>query len=295
MPCLIDAHNHLQDERFGNRHDTLLSECRAVGVRCMVVNGTCEEDWGAVRTLAQTRNPMVLPSFGIHPWRVHARSPGWEARLAALLDQIPSGVGEIGLDRWKPRLSYEGQEEVFRRQLQMAAERNVPASIHCLRAWGRMLELLRQGPRPACGFLLHSYGGSRDLVPPLADLGAFFSLSGSCVHERNLRQREALQAIPMDRLLLETDAPDQLLPSSLEGHRLLDREATRPINHPANLAVVYAFAARLLGVSPEQLEQQLERNFVALFGGLHPPGAAPGGTPEGMARGFHPSHRNDRK
>jgi len=60
------------------------------------------------------------------------------------------------LDRWKPELSYEGQEEVFITQLTIAAERNLPASIHCLQTWGRMLELLKAGPRPARGFLLHS-------------------------------------------------------------------------------------------------------------------------------------------
>ena len=97
-------------------------------------------------------------------------------------------------------------------QLRLAAERNLPLSIHCLQAWGPLLDILRAEPRPACGFLLHSYGGAAELVAPLAELGAYFSLPGYFALERKTRQREAFRQVPADRLLIETDAPDQSLP-----------------------------------------------------------------------------------
>jgi TatD DNase family protein len=219
----------------------------------------------------------VLPSFGYHPWYVHERTRDWANRLAHFLDAVPSAVGEIGLDRWKAGLPYASQEEVFQAQLRLAAERNLPVSIHCLRAWGRLFELLRANPRPACGFLLHSYGGPREMVKDLAGLGACFGFPGYFLHERKARQRETFRHVPLDRLLVETDAPDQAPPdpglrSSGAAHssfcRLSDPANNRPINHPANLAFIYNGLANALGVGLDRLAAQMEENFARLFGHL---------------------------
>ena len=105
--------------------------------------------------------PKLIPSFGYHPWYVKERSPDWQTVLVRHLDAVPSAIGEVGLDRWIKDHDLAPQEEVFVWQLRLAAERNLPVSIHCLQAWGRLLELLRAGPCPRCGFLLHSFGGPR--------------------------------------------------------------------------------------------------------------------------------------
>src|SRR5258706_15363205 len=94
-----DAHNHFQDGRFGNQQDALIAEARKVGVRKMVVNGSCEEDWPQVLALAK-KFPEVIPSFGYHPWYVKERTADWQKTLVNFLDGTPSAVGEIGLDRW---------------------------------------------------------------------------------------------------------------------------------------------------------------------------------------------------
>ena len=264
---LYDAHNHLQDERFGGAQAALLAASGRMGVMRMVVNGSCEADWPQVLVLARV-HPLVLPSLGYHPWYVGERTDGWIENLRRRLDEWPAAVGEIGLDRWKPGLAYEGQEEVFVAQLRLAAERELPVSIHCLQAWGRMLELLRTNPRPARGFLLHSYGGSQELVAPLAKLGAYFSFPGYFAHERKARQRETFRHVPPERLLIETDAPDQLLPDALNGHPLADGKSGKPLNHPANLGAVYRCVAGLLGEPVELLAGRMEENFRRLFGGL---------------------------
>ncbi|HEX5219425.1 MAG TPA: TatD family hydrolase [Verrucomicrobiae bacterium] len=277
-----DAHNHLQDERFGGRQAELLLVAAREGVAGMVVNGSCEADWPHVLALTRPARPAnlrIIPSFGYHPWYLHERSPDWQKNLAQFLDQVPSTVGEIGLDRWKPGLDYAGQEEVFAAQLQLAAERNLPMSIHCLQAWGRMFDLLKSGPRPACGFLLHSYGGPKEMVKPFADLGAYFSLPGYYAHERKERQRETFRHVPPDRLLIETDAPDQMLPevrSAESGNKvakvysLSDSATGKALNHPANLRAVYEFAAELFGESMETLSERVEANFLRLFGNVRP-------------------------
>jgi TatD DNase family protein len=316
-----DAHNHLQDERFGECQAELLSASAREGVVCMVVNGSCEADWPRVLGLAReyplarpttkvSTNrrsvtptgqlalppspaiqelgarvfareggapsdgvsggcpPQILPSFGYHPWYIHECTGDWLRHLTSCLDQVPSAVGEIGLDRWKSDLPYEGQEEAFTAQLRLAAERNLPVSIHCLHAWGRMLEILKRERRPARGFLLHSYGGPKEMVKPLADLGAYFSLPGYYAHERKHRQRETFKHVPPDRLLIETDAPDQNLPRERNRFSLMEAGTDRELNHPANLPAVYEFAAELLGEPLAALAARVEANFLRLFGGL---------------------------
>ena len=264
---LYDAHNHLQDERFGGAAAELLAASGRAGVARMVVNGSCEDDWPAVRALALAHRE-VLPSFGIHPLYVGERTACWLENLRRQLAEGPAAVGEIGLDRWKPGLDYAGQEEVFVAQLRLAAETNLPVSIHCLQAWGRLVELLRAGPRPARGFLLHSYGGSLELVAPLAKLGAYFSFPGYFAHERKARQQETFRHVPPERLLIETDAPDQPLPEALNEHPLIDAKTGQPLNHPANLAAVYRCVAGLVDEPVAVLAERVEENFLRLFGGL---------------------------
>lgn len=282
---LCDAHNHLQDDRFAGREEALVAEAAQAGVARMVVNGSGEADWPQVAALADLHPAMVVPAFGCHPWYLGERTPHWREGLVRQLDLTPGAVlGEIGLDRWmledpdrwRAYLGPAGvaavppsmaeQEAAFTAQLQLAAERNISASIHCLRAFGRLLELLSTNPRPACGFLLHSYGGPVELVAPLAKLGAYFSFPGYFAHERKTRQREVFRAVPPDRLLLETDAPDQLPPDALNRHPLTDPATARPLNHPANLAAIYQFLADFLGEPVEALATQAEANFTRLFG-----------------------------
>jgi len=261
-----DAHNHLQDERFARRQAEIVATARAAGVTQMVVNGSCEEDWPQIATLAREFPGLVVPSFGYHPWYVAERTPRWRDTLVDWLDCTPGAVvGEIGLDRWKPGLAYEGQEEVFVAQLRLAAERNLAASLHCLQAWGRLHDLLREQPRPARGFLIHSYGGPAEMVAPLAKLGARFSFPGYFMHERKARQRETFRAVPLERLLIETDAPDQLLPDMANRHPLTDTLTGKPLNHPANLPAVYQFMAELRGVPLAELTAQVQENFRQLF------------------------------
>ena len=229
----------------------------------MVVNGSCEADWPAVLKLARDC-PEVLPSFGCHPWHIKERSSEWQVKLVECLDQIPSAVGEIGLDRRIKGHDFGQQEEVFSWQLRLAAEREIAVSIHCIQAWGPLLSILRRGPLPRRGFLLHSYGGAPEMIPGFAKLGAYFSLPGYFAHERKSRQRETFRHVPPDRLLIETDAPDQPLPDQRNLFPLLDA-AGKPINHPANLRAVYEFAAEWLGAPPDALAAQVESNFRRLF------------------------------
>ena len=283
---LTDAHNHLQDPRLGPYLSAMVATARKAGVGRMVVNGSDPSDWPDVAQLAAVHPDLVIPSFGVHPWQSGSVGPGWAGELGRWLGKFPGGaVGEIGLDRWildNPgrwrRLhgvpdavqppSRETQAEVFDVQMRLASDLNRPATIHCLSAWGDLLDGLRRGPVPAAGFLLHSYGGPVELVGPLARLGARFGFPGYFLHPRKARQREVFRHIPPDRLLVETDAPDQRLPEELETHRLVHPATGLPVNHPANLAAVYRGLAAFLGEPVEGLAERVRGNFEVLFGGV---------------------------
>lgn len=265
MPArLYDAHNHLQDGRLQPFLADLLERLPSQGILCAVVNGSSEEDWESVADLARSHS-WILPSFGLHPWYVRERSPAWQDRLLHYLTEFPkAGVGEIGLDRWIPNPDIEAQTGAFLWQLNLATQQNRPATIHCLRAWGQLNDLLSSHPVPERGFLLHSFGGPTEMIPQFVKKGAYFSLSPYFCHERKTRQAEAFTHVPIDRLLAETDAPDMWPPDEANMHPLLDDEQKK-INHPANLEVSYQKLSQLRQIPIGELAEQIEINFHRLF------------------------------
>lgn len=261
----FDAHNHFQDDRLEACRDDIAAQLPALGLVRAVVAGSGEEDWASVAALARLHS-WVQPSFGVHPWYVREQSPAWRETLRGYLCEFPhAGVGEIGLDRWIENPDVALQERLFREQLELAATQNRPASIHCLRAFGLMDEVLRHCQLPARGFLLHSYGGPAEMIPGFVRLGAYFSVSPYFLHERKARQWESFRLIPLDRLLIETDAPDMWPPDELNPHGLKDSSG-KPINHPANIVMMYEAVAKLRGLEVAELSQVVEANFVSLFG-----------------------------
>jgi len=318
MSPLYDAHNHLHDAWLTPHRAQVLADLAAVGVRHVVVNGTCESDWPEVAALAR-ESPLVLPSYGLHPWDAGNRSPNWQQNLLTALGLPPSPkdpstealenvapptealarlglptvglakagapavgsakAGEFGLDRWildrarpdDPRLAglrrapLAEQIEVFLWQLDLAATHNLPASLHCLDAWGLLHDLLRTSKRPARGFLLHAYSGPTEMVKTFADLGAYFSFNGNFLAPKKTRLRDLYSRLPADRLLVETDAPAMRLPAERETFPPLPTSDGSVANHPANLAATYAALAELRQIGLEPLTAQVEANFRQLF------------------------------
>ncbi len=254
---MVDAHIHLQDPCFAARLEPLVAGARDAGVAWLVSNASRPGDWETVAGHAASF-PGIIPCFGIHPWFVAEAVDDWEERLAARLDALPSGMGEIGIDPLRDRRTLGRQEEVFIRQLDLAWRRELPATIHCAGTWGRLLEILRRSPRPA-RFLLHAYGGPAELAGPLADLGAWFSFGGAALLPSRPKMRRALTAIPPDRILLETDSPS--------GHGGRGMPAARHPD-PADLPAVCRDLAAFLGRDEAEFRRQLWENARALFGGL---------------------------
>lgn len=264
MTPLFDAHCHYHDARLQSHRAEFLPRLEAMGVSGAVVNGTRESDWPAVSALGAAY-PWMIPSFGLHPWFVRERTADWREGLARELVSHPrAAVGEVGLDRWIAGHDLDDQRRVFASELTLAMELGRTVTIHCLKAWAALQEILRAGPLPARGFLIHAYGGPLELVDEFVKRGAYFSFSPYFLHERKTEQRRVFAQIPRERLLVETDAPDLWPPPERNLHPLKDASG-EPLNHPANLAVAYAGLAEIRGMRIEELAPCIAENFQRLF------------------------------
>ncbi len=260
---MIDAHCHL--DLFAPEQDPAeaLRAARAVGVERVVVAGVDPDGWRAQAALAQA-HMQVSCTYGLHPWTVAAAKdeeiPGLLAELERALDgglgQAPVGLGELGLDfgRRGPKPTRARQELAFRAQLALARDRDLPVVLHLVAAPGRALQILGEEGLPQAGGMIHRYSGSAELVPAFLALGLHLSFWAEILYKPRLL--DALRRVPLDRLLLETDAPDAL-PASAGGAaigldalpRIIAAAAAARGEDPAELAAATAAAAsRLLGL-----------------------------------------------
>lgn len=250
---LFDVHCHLQDKRYAGRLPVVIGKACAAGIEKMLCCGCEESDWEAVRKLAG-QYKAVLPSFGLHPLYLKPRSPGWLDALKTFLKSVPSAVGEIGLDHAVEPRDDKDQEKVFAAQLHLARELERPVTLHCRKAWGRLLEILRYAGGLRCGGIIHSYSGAPELIRPLEEMGLSISFSGALTRFGNKRGRRAIRFVMKERLMLETDSPD-----------LTPVGAPSACNEPANLTIVVREAAALLRKPVEEIAEQTYRNAERLF------------------------------
>ena len=278
-PIFYDAHQHFHFEALTPHRAAVDAALRTAGVRRAVVNGTSEEEWPVVSELAG-RYDWVLPSYGVHPWDAGNRSPNWLAVLRTrLLAEPHAAIGEIGLDRWiidgvkpgDPRIAglrlapLAEQGEVLAAQLGLGAELNRACAIHCVQAFGALLEVLQKSPLPAAGFLLHGYTGPAEMLGQFTELGAYYSFNLQLLEPRHADRLENFRQIPADRLLVETDAPAKAPAPGQNRFPLGPGPDGDEINHPANITFAYAALAELRGVALEVLATQVEKNFARLF------------------------------
>ena len=260
---LTDAHCHLQDPRLRPHLQEALAQCRNLGITGWMVNATKEADWENVASLAQNEHG-VHASFGLHPWWQKERSNSWAENLEALLLKYPqSAIGETGLDQWMEGHDLSDQREVLKIHLAFSRKFDRPITLHCLRAWPDLEGAVEQSPPSRRGFLLHAYAGPAERIPFWVAQGAYFSFSPSFLQARKAAARAAFSRMPLERILVETDAPDMAPPAAKEKFSLL-RNGVR-LNHPANLVLCAEALALDRGNALEDIAGQLDKNMHRLF------------------------------
>ncbi|XP_017976055.1 PREDICTED: uncharacterized metal-dependent hydrolase YabD [Theobroma cacao] len=260
---LFDAHCHLQDQRMIDKAPQLIATAYGAGVVYFAVNGITEKDWHLVKEMSDEYY-SVIPNFGLHPWFVQGKSPSWFSTLKEFFEANPSAaVGEIGLDKspLAPKgVDFADQIEVFKKQIKLAKELERPASVHCLDAFPELLRIMKDiGPFPS-GVILHSFQGPPEVVPELTKLGSYFSFSGHLMPLQENKARKVVKAVPLDRILLETDSPD-----GLPKNPLFLVPGNDTLNQPANVHSVLIYIASLLEMSKEELAEISFKNAVRLF------------------------------
>lgn len=261
---LRDAHCHYQ---FAEVPYAAVEQARVDGVGQAMINGSAPSDWEDVATLGR-RDPRNRVSFGLHPWDVPTAPEGWEEQLRKILVAHPAaGVGEMGLDRWVKDHDPVAQEAAFRKQLTLAVELERALTIHCVKAIGPLMDILRATELPRRGFLLHSWNGPVELIPELAKLGAYFSFSAHHLSPRKADLRvQFAAAIPRARILVETDAPALCPAPEFRVRELAPAADGTEQNHPANLVRNNEELAQTMGVTPEESAALTCANFARLFG-----------------------------
>lgn len=255
QPFVTDSHCHLDFPQFEGEIGDLVSRAKAAGVHRMVTICTTLEAEPNVRAIAEAY-PAVFYAVGVHPMQV-AKSP------MATVDQLVGfaahpkmvGIGETGLDYHYTAESAAQQQESLRLHIEAARQTALPLIIHSRDADEDMARILseehRAGPYDC---VMHCYSSGADLARVALDLGFYLSMSGIAAFPRSQEVRDIFAAAPLDRVLVETDAP-YLAPPPHRGKR----------NEPAFVALTARIGAEVFGLEYEAFATQTEANFERLF------------------------------
>jgi TatD DNase family protein len=251
---VIDAHAHLTDERFSGDLDAILDRAAAAGIERIL---TCGEDVGSSERAVELarRHRIVRAAVGLHPHRAaecDGRALGRIRELAA--DPRVVGVGEIGIDLSGRSAPRGDQERAFAAQVELAAELDLPVTLHVRDSGSVVRALLDDLPRVRGH--VHCYSEGPEDVDDWVARGFAISFAGTVTYPKNEALRSAVARVPAGRLLVETDAP-YLAPQAHRGRR----------NEPAFVAATYEHVARIREVSARDLAQRVGENAARLFGG----------------------------
>ena len=255
---LIDTHTHLDFPDFDTDRDAMLARSRALGVQRMVVLGVYQANWQRLWHLVEA-NEGLYAAFGLHPVYLNEHQPqhldelrDWLSRLAG--QPKLCAVGEFGLDYYLENLDRQRQQAVFEAQLELAAEFELPALLHVRRAHAATIATLKRF-RLKRGGIIHAFAGSQEEAREYIKLGFRLGLGGAATWPQANRLRQVVAGLPLDAIVLETDAPD-MAPAMHPYQR----------NSPEYLADICTELAALRGITAEALATASSRNADELFG-----------------------------
>ena len=255
----VDSHAHIDGTEFDVDRDEVIQRARAAGVTMILNIGTGDPHSGALERAVELaeKHADVYTAIGTHPHDARLFDDKAEQLIGRLIKQSSRVIawGEIGLDFHYNNSPREAQLEVFRRQLQLARNANLPAIIHTREAEAETVEILKShwagGGLPA---IMHCFSGSLWLAQQALELGCYVSFSGIVTFKKAENLRTIAKQMPLDRLLIETDCPF-LAPVPFRGKR----------NEPAYVVEVARCLAGLHDKTVEEIGQITSGNFASLF------------------------------
>jgi TatD DNase family protein len=254
---LIDSHAHIDFPQFDSDRAEMLERARAAGVTTLLAIGTGPgpQKLDAALPFAEAHD-WIYTTVGIHPHEAKEATQTHYEELARLA-QHPRVIawGEIGLDYHYDFSPRDIQQSVFQKQLALAAQAKLPVIIHCREAWSDCLAILEQEWRATgLGGILHCFSGTLEEARKGMAMGFLVSFAGNSTYPKAQNLREVAREIPLDRLLIETDAP-YLAPQAYRGKR----------NEPAYVAEVARTLAGVRDLAADELAAATAENFRRFF------------------------------
>lgn len=251
---LIDSHAHLEMPEFKKDLKEVLQRAKASGVGYIFTVGTRKKDWKATLEIAES-NSMVYALLGVHP---HHTKDIDEHTYPILKQLCQNGkvkaLGEIGLDFFRNLSPREIQLKRFREQVELAKELNLPIVIHDREAHHETLEILRSQKADQCGGIIHCFSGDYEMAKACLDMGFYISIPGSITFKNAERLREVVNQLPLDSLLIETDAPF-LTPEPFRGKR----------NEPSYVTYTAGKIAEIKKISFEKVAEMTVENTLRVY------------------------------
>lgn len=260
MMKFIDSHCHIDGEAFENDQKQVIQNALDVGVVAMLNVGTGSPDSDSFEKTIELANshPYIFASIGIHPHDAKEYNEKAEQKLIKLAKENKKVIawGEIGLDYYYDHSPREIQEEVFRRQIKIARELNLPIIIHSREANNETVKILTE----ECSYddfrggIMHCFGGTPNMAGDLMKIGFLISFAGNVTFKKAENLRDSAKVVPLEKLLIETDCP-YLTPVPFRGKR----------NEPARVVETGKFLAELYGIELKRLADQTTKNFLDFF------------------------------
>ncbi len=252
---LTDSHCHLTCPQLSKDIPAVLDRACKAGVARLLAVGQGLDDSLAAIDLAQ-RNSEVFAAIGFGPHGAqHICETDYKKLAEFAADSKVVALGEAGLDYYYDEPSKEIQRTIFAEHVRLAAQLDLPLVIHCRDAWDDCLAILDENSAGNTTGVFHCYTGSPELIPQLIDRGFYISFAGMITFSNAQKCMAAAKKVPLDRLLVETDAP-YLSPEPMRN--------IRP-NEPALLVHTARFMAELLGLTPIELAELTTKNAADLF------------------------------
>ena len=250
---MIDSHCHLADHMFAHDLDAVLLRAEEHGIEAMVtIADTLTEAEECIRIAEQ--HSHIFAAVGVHPHHAKDWDAGDAERLQRLINSSSKvkAVGEIGLDYHYDHSPRDVQQEVFRVQLHLAKELRMPAVVHCRKAIADVRDIIAQVQPQA--LVIHCCTERWEDVAPLVERGYMLGFTGIATYSRSEDIRACIRACPLERMMIETDAP-YLAPQSRRGQR----------NEPAFVLDVAELIAETKGISLAEVDAQTTRNTLEFY------------------------------
>jgi len=251
---LIDSHSHLEMPEFKKDLEEVIQRAKASGVEYIFTVGTENKDWMRALEIARS-NPSVYAILGVHPHNAREINEETYPKLRKLCaDDKVRAYGEIGLDFYRNLSPREVQLKRFREQIQFARELGLPIVVHDREAHKETLEILKSEKAEEYGGIIHCFSGDYEMAKACIEMGFFISIPGSITFKSAGVLQEVVKQIPLEALLVETDAPF-LAPVPFRGKR----------NEPSYVRYTAQKVAEIKKVSFEKVAEATTENALRVY------------------------------